>query len=620
MTRFKKMLLDSARNEAERYFDPKKRLCLIPRETAWYAITLLESHDPQDHILANDILASLEAKDGTHTPCTLYLILKRYADKLGKKSRENIVDTLRDNLSISASVRYTDGNVNHPVAAYVNLLCSGELMGDRVSVNLGRENLYHLKSSAIRRHYQYKQSDLSEYNSPTYTALTIWFLALAAEFVTDKQAKELARFLEERTWLAVAMHWHEPTQQFAGPFSRAYAEDSYGGYSALHCTLAAAVSRNIFIDFNLPLRFIHPSALIQNAFIAVLRFHVPKQAVQVAFEKPFPYHFNMTTYCEQYHENRFKTLNQKKVHVFDDEVYAGGWGELTTYLHHEYCIATAGRPYVNGAQCDSFSVRYRCSDSVSSLCDFRSIYSRMVFNQAKTGVKYSCHTTGSDIGPDYVYEEGRPFTFQTSDKAIVLYSPKRIGHENVENLRLDIIFSYQRPFGEMRIGGRPVTHYPVIQGKREWIIIRDHRVYLAVYPLNVAVNGVEHNVILHQEDDHFIFSLYNYQGKARNFSRHDMSLIRNGFVFLIMDNTMVDSIVDFHSFLQSFDIHDQSHRDGRRQIEMRGPKDKLVFVVDALGERIIEKTRNGQDCKVYHMTVNCATADETYCPGTIYDL
>lgn len=615
MHQLRKKLLDTARNQAERHFDAKTLMCLIPRETCWYAITLLESEKQTDVELANAILASLCAKDGTHTPCALYLIYRRYYERLGEKARQNILDNLAENLPISAAVRYSDGNINHPVAAFVNLLCSGELLQEPVYTRLGRQNLIQLKAACNRRHLNYKQSELSEYNSPTYTALTIWFLALAAEFASDDEGRRLSRFLEERTWFSVAMHWHNPTQQFAGPFSRAYAEDSIGGYSALHCTLAYAAKKNLFIDFSLPQRFQHPSALIQNAFIAALCFHLPKAAKQIAFEKPFPYHFRMITYCEQYHENRFHASGRKNVHRFDDQVYAGGWGELTTYMSRNYCLATASRPYVNAAQADQFSLRYRCTDHIGSLEDFRSIYCRMVFNKARVGQTYPCHITGSPIGPDYLYEEGRALTFQQRNKAIVLYAPKRCGHKNIEELRLDILLAYNKPFDGIRVDGKRVKEYPLELDRSDWIVISDHRIYLAIHPLAVPVSGYRGKTVLQSDKDHFIISLYNYQGKKRDFSRHEMSLIRNGFVFFIDDRSRMNTLPEI-----DFSCEEKQHSDGRRRVVFSEGGEILKFVVDALGERILEKKYNGREQTIYQMQVDCPASDPIFSPVTLYDL
>ncbi len=144
---------------------------------------------------------------------------------------------------------------------------------------------------------------MSEYNSLTYTALDLWFLALIAEHAVTGSARTVAAFLEERLWVDVAMHFHAPSQQFAGPHSRSYADDSFGGCSALHFTMLAAFDEPLFIEPDLCERYNHPSTLVQNALVAILPFHVPEQARVLAWRKPFPYVFRKTTYGESYHEN-----------------------------------------------------------------------------------------------------------------------------------------------------------------------------------------------------------------------------------------------------------------------------------------------------------------------------
>ena len=358
-------LLQGARVEAEKYFDPETLICIIPRETAWYAITLLESKDRADHELANRILENFIIKDGTHSPCTLFGIYQRYRRLLSPRAQNQILSNLERNLPISALVRYSDGNVNHPLAAYVNLVCSGELLKDQTSIVLGRNLLKNFRQTiASRTHKNFQQAEMAEYNSPTYTALDLWFLALAAEFAMDEESRSLAKFLEERLWINVAMHWHEPSQQFVGPFSRAYSEDSLGGFSAVHCTFGFAVQKEIYLNPDLPVKFSHPSALIENAFIAILNFHVPDQAKDIAFQKPVPYYFRMTSYCEQYNENARSVNN---ISTFDPEIYPGGWSDLTSYLDEDFCIGTASRPYVNGGQNDTFTLRYRSSEKIADL-------------------------------------------------------------------------------------------------------------------------------------------------------------------------------------------------------------------------------------------------------------
>ena len=621
MQNFRQWLLDSARAEAERHFDPASLLCLIPRETAWYAITLLESVRAADHTLANRILENLTVNDGTHSPATLFVIHQRYPALLSNQAKEQILKNLRQNLPISALVRYSDGNVNHPLAAYAHLICGGELLGNPTYTLHGRRLLQEFhRTISNRRHKKHQQAEMAEYNSPTYTALTLWFLAIIAEFAQDEEARQLAQFLEERLWINVAMHWHEPTQQFAGPFSRAYAEDSMGGFSALHCTFAYAMQKNIFVAAELPRRFEHPSALIENAFVAILNFHVPAEAKAIAFDKPLPYYFRMTTYCEQYHENGCRQENERQVAAFDDEVYPGGWGDLTTFMTKEYCLGTASRPYVNAGQSDGFSLRYRRADHVQTLQDFRGAYTRMVFNGAVVGQDNFCHVAGFPINKDYLYEEGRAFTYQHENQAIVCYAPKRAGHAAMSELRLDLIFSYHAPFDHIQVDEARIVNFPFESENARRIIISDHRTYLAILPLPASgLADFKPQCRLWASHDHFIISFYNYRGAVRDFTREEMSMTRNGFVSLLETRDHFPHLEDFLEYLDGIKLHETVSTRGVRTVKFEVCKDKMTFSVDPISERILQRTWNGKDDTVYHFQVETVAEDsERFCPKQLY--
>ncbi|MCK6560221.1 hypothetical protein L6R21_13575 [bacterium] len=621
MQNFRQRLLDGARAEAERHFDPAALICLIPRETAWYAITLLESAQAKDHQLANRILENLTVNDGTHSPATLFVIYHRFSALLADQAKEQILKNLRRNLPISATVRYSDGNVNHPLAAYAHLICGGELLGDSTYALLGKRLLQEFhRTISSRRHKQRRQAEMAEYNSPTYTALTLWFLAIIAEFAQDEEARQLAQFLEERLWINVAMHWHEPTQQFAGPFSRAYAEDSVGGFSALHCTFAYAMQRDIFIAAELPRRFEHPSALIENAFVAILNFHVPAEAKAIAFDKPLPYCFRMTTYCEQYHENGRRQEDDRQIATFDDEVYPGGWGDLTTFMTKEYCLGTAVRPYVNAGQSDGFSLRYRRADHVQTLRDFRGAYTRMVFNGAVVGQDNFCHVAGFPINKDYLYEEGRAFTYQHENKAIVCNTPKRAGHAAVSELRLDLIFSYHAPFDHIQVDETVIAGFPREFENIERIVIADFHTYLAILPVPASgLAGFKPKNRLWVSQDHCMISFYNYQGTVRNFTREEMSATRNGFACLLETRDHFPRLKDFLKFLDSVKLNETISSRGVRTVNFQIGADAMVFSVDPISERILQRTWNGKDDTVYHFQVETAAEDsEQFCPKQLY--
>ena len=609
----KEWLLSGARKEAEKYYDPETKLCLIPRETAWYAITLLMSDEKADQKFGNELLSQLSFNDGTHSPCTLYVIHKKLQHRLTKSCISHIKKEMKNNLSIASTVRFSEGNVNHPVAAFAALICCGELFDDKVYTQFGMQQLEQFyKSTCKRQHGPLKQAEMSEYNSPTYTALTLWFLSIIAEYAQDKNARELALLIEQKLWLNVAMHWHEPTQQFCGPFSRAYSEDSLGGFSALHCTFGYALDKDIFLDPDLPVQYVHPSALIENAFIALLDFHLPPKMKKMAFEKPLPYYVQKTTYCEQYHEN---LIYQQKSSFYPD-IYPGGWGDLTSYLTDEFCMGTASRPYVNAAQTDSFSVRIRCNKSIQHVKDFRGVYSRMVYNGSTAGQANFCHVSNYQGSKDYLYEEGRVFTYQHQNKAIVAYTPKRVGHKNVTEIRLDIIFTYNKPFDYVQINDRPVKKFPFTCKSVNHILIRDYNTNFIIFPLNITpLENYPGSVRLWSTGKLFIISFYNFKGARKDFTKAQISQTFNGFACILenSDNKKAASL------LEQTKVTDEINKPFTRCIQMQNPDFDMKFCYDPLAERIESRTFNNIPENIQHLTIKAPeNSDPFFTPKELY--
>ncbi|MGB6121662.1 MAG: hypothetical protein WBG80_07140, partial [Bacteroidota bacterium] len=434
--------------------NPRTGLCLIERDTAWYAIGLLTSADASQEARGNDLLRSLQSRDGTHTPATFLIVLHALGELLEPSTAEHLTGQVQLDLVRAAEVVHRDGNVNHPLGAFCTLILGGELCDAPWAVALGYRRLLEFqRRTGDHRGRSLRQAEMSEYNSLTYTALDLCFLAAIGEYGRDSDSRRLARFMEERLWVGVAMRFHAPSGQFAGPHSRSYAEDSMGGFSALHCTMQAALESDLFVDPALPRRFAHPSNLLQNALPAVLPFHVPETARRIALEKPFPYHIRATTYGESYHENA-------GAGAFDEEVYHGGWSDLTTYMTDEYALGSASLPYVNGGQADSVMVRIRRREAIQSLADFRSGFTHGAFNALLPGRPGISHAAGATLDGSYFIEEGRSATYQHENRLIVCYAPKRTGHLGLSEYRTDFIWGYNAPFDRLAVDGHDVRSLP----------------------------------------------------------------------------------------------------------------------------------------------------------------
>ena len=618
-----------AREAGDKHFNPVTGLCLIVRDTCWYATSLLCDPSGERTQEAYRILQSLQSTDGTHTPASMLALLRGGRDLLHDSTANALRSAVKSELVNAAGTEWKDGNVNHPLGAYCTLILGGELHNEPWATELGLQRLRRFQQRiGDYRSRRLRQAEMSEYNSLTYTALDLTFLALIAEYAQKPEAAALARFLEEALWVNVAMHYHAPSQQFAGPHSRSYFEDSYGGYSVLHCALLAASGKRIFLDPSLSVRFDHPSDLLQNALTAITPFHMPGRAKAIAWQKPFPYSFRTTTYGEGYHENSRRASasptsgagnSADGPFAFDEEVYPGGWTDLTTYMTREYALGSAARPYVNAGHSDSVMLRIRRSEEISHLSDFRSAFTRGVFNGALPGVVNFCHTSSSSVDASYLTEEGRCATYQHENRLIISYAPKRIGHRGVESYRTDMIFSYAAPFDALMIDGTPVDSFPSSVPAGSRICIRDHHSYILLIPLPPSPTISSAPVRLTVLRDFFLVSLYNCEGPARDFTREEVNHWRSGY---FLEAWSKDDFGDWENFLNhASEVSVEETVDGRgtRRIVARSGGTMMEFHYDPFRENILSRKWCGVEEETTHLDITAAgTSTGPFCPQTLY--
>lgn len=102
------------------------------------------------------------------------------------------------------------------------------VMGTHVTIVTSEiYNLTDLNNYAMNRlrrftNFTRRNGALTEYNSPTYTQTAINELARMVMHAVVDEVKKLANELYYIAWLEVALHYHMPTEQWAGPHSRSY--------------------------------------------------------------------------------------------------------------------------------------------------------------------------------------------------------------------------------------------------------------------------------------------------------------------------------------------------------------------------------------------------------------
>ncbi len=607
--------MDWVREHGRGWYDPATRCCVGSRDTLWYAVALLHSPDTAECALGDALLAEATSADSTHTPVTMLAILLILRERLSAPAVANLETEVQKMLPEAALAEWHDGNVNHPLAAWATLILAGERTGDGMAVACGAGKLrLFAQTVGNRQHAEHRQAVFSEYNSPTYTALDLWFLALIAEFARDIEVRQLALFLEQRLWIETALYFHAPSQQFAGPHSRAYLDDSLGGWSGLHCTLAVACDRSLFLEPQRVFHANHPSAALQNALVAIIPFHFPDEARRLAFAKPLPCQLRLMTYGESYHENN-------AIHGFEDGLYSGGWSRLTTYQMQEFSLGTAERPYVNAGHADAFMVRLRRRSKIYSCADFRSIFCRGVFNDAVVGQPNRVHVTGGKTDESYLYEEGRTNTLQHRNRALVLYAPKGVGHCGMNGFRVDIMFSWDAPFDEFFIDGHSVDPANATTlSAMSRLLFRDGDVLGLLIPLPPQPSSGATPVNLRVTGGCFIVSIHNYDGLTRDFERDELRGWTNGFYCELWTTREFADLDALWTHATRITISDQLPGAGRhRCVCVQSGDTALELVHNPWAEETVLATVNGATVDIDHFeAVDLTTGESLVEPATIY--
>lgn len=101
------------------------------------------------------------------------------------------------------------------MGTYVTLV-AGETFGDAALKDYGMERLrlFHAHSR--------RADGFTEYNSPTYTIVSLREIARLRQHTRTPEAKPLIEEVYRMAWAEIANHFHPPTRQWAGPHSRAY--------------------------------------------------------------------------------------------------------------------------------------------------------------------------------------------------------------------------------------------------------------------------------------------------------------------------------------------------------------------------------------------------------------
>ncbi len=117
---------------------------------------------------------------------------------------------------------------------YTNIAIMGTYVTYLTSHLFDIPDMKEYSKNRLKRFYEYtlEKGGFSEYNSPTYTIISIDELLRMKQHITDPESKEIIDYLYYVGWEIIARHYHIPTGQWVGPHSRSYSSimgDSFYG-------------------------------------------------------------------------------------------------------------------------------------------------------------------------------------------------------------------------------------------------------------------------------------------------------------------------------------------------------------------------------------------------------
>jgi|GEM_PF-6330965 len=447
----------------------------------------------------------------------LHLYFK-FRDKLRPEAIERFRRALREACEPQGRIyRYDFGfsNTNHPFKCATIEALAGEILEDE-DVRLSGVNklrgLSRKLAAGVGRPYANTGylGAVSEFNSPTYAAPQLIPATLLRNWSQFPEVRALGALYQELMLMDVLGHWHPPTQQSAGPHSRAYTENTIGGTGLLKYILHAVLPGGVFFDIETAWWASHAGDVANAALAASVDFHVPDFLVRFALDKAYPHALQVRT----------------ATYGYSFGIWSVPPGPVDTYCYQtaSYTLGSASRVAGNGGQMDSPLLRWVKRPPVRSMDDHKAAFFRY-----REGASYTFRQSS-------VLDQGIKNVLQHEGTALALYRPRPVAGET-DSLRLDICIPVWDGLDELYLGDRRIEELPARSHLPAPVFVKDGPVAFALVPLELTDLGREAAVEIRKQEGILVISLVNYAGPPRRFPTETLLGVRNGVVLLVEEET-----------------------------------------------------------------------------------
>ncbi|WP_269522747.1 hypothetical protein [Coraliomargarita parva] len=479
------------------------------------------------------------------------VLLLRYRKLMSASVVSKLKSMVRDGFATWAGNRAPDYqfhgfNDNMPAKAAMGLILGGEMLGEPEAVKHGLWSLRQFAAQLTRRGIN------SEYNSPTYSPLTLHAIAEIAGHAQNDEARQLAADIEARLWLDLAARFHEGTGMLAGPYSRAYTVDLLG-----QVTLASSLLWFVLGDVSRmsPMRLFDPDEqlvlhhhgnppfnIAQMCWLAAGEYHVSESTRRLFTEKTYP----------------FSCVSTSEMGPTAFGGYPACSNRQQTYQEADFSVGTCNVSFLNGGQAAAYFASYRNkADPVEDgLKDVGTVFSKMLLNDSKPGEYVSEgpeYTNGGE--QDNLVSYANHFTLQSDSTALVLSHPHFLlsawdGQEPRKVKQLSEAVCFPSKFAgadEVFVGTETRESWGGVVPRGQWIVCRRGRLFVGIRPLVYTRTLGEPTITLEQVNGYEVIRSTFYNGEERTFSVQDCADVYGGF---IAEHASVDDYTSLEAFAQ----------------------------------------------------------------------
>lgn len=555
-------------DERGRWIDPEPSEGSVygnsTRTQLWQVWPLLAG-TARERQIANRVIRAQDYSKARPDPFVAYAaadFLNRFAASLERESRETLAAYLEPALAASIQRGVPAQNINHPLMWMGALLFGGQAL-DRRDARAAGTRMFGEFARLIST-----VGCPSEFNSPTYTPISMSCLAQMAANAGDPALAAQARAIEQRFWLTQAAFWHAPTGLPAGPFSRAYAADSTGQASNLELLWSLMLGGAVLLD---PLEHVYKPdphldyhqggrVFLQGQYMAIAQadFHPPAPLARLAAGRRLPATIHTSTFVGDFQESGTGIW------------YRGGRRALTCHQHPAYSLGTASQMYANGNHTDNLCASWLIR-SPREPRNVRTLFAR--------------YTQEGDApaapGTTFLADRGRSVTAQQANRAVLVGNPKIQPWSGVTGFRQSVLLpEHFSPVEEILADGRTVEALPYEGPWPQWVVLRDGACRIALHPLGAPLDRNSNLCRIERVNRYLALHFYGYRGPARDFSPGECADLRSG-LFVEVSAGGGD-----RADLAGIAITDRASGN-RREVVCRGRDFRLEVVYDALHDDLV---------------------------------